>query len=115
MCLVHVWCCLSLDDAIADCCNGWWWGLGPEGPNPLFLQYISVLCHANASLIALQCLHVYLFLIPTWRPIVCTPVPCSHPHLLHPHVDSCPSYRCLLDHILITSLCLRPCSSILYK
>src|SRR5882724_10191070 len=89
--------------------------LGPEGPNPLFLQSISVLWHTNAFLIAPQCPHVYLFMILTWRPFVCAPVPCSHPHLLHPHADSHPSYRCLPDHIPIAYLCLRPCSSILYK
>src|SRR5882724_7487064 len=89
--------------------------LGPEGPNPLFLRSISVLWCANAFLVALQCPHAYLFSIPTRRPFVCIPVPCSHPHLLHLHADSCPSYRCPLDLILIAYLCLRPCGSISYK
>src|SRR5882724_10461452 len=88
---------------------------GPEGPNPLFFQSISILLHANVLLIVLQCPHAYLFSILTWRQIVCAPVPCSHPHLLHPHADSCLSYRCLPDHILIANLCLQPCGSILFK
>src|SRR5882724_5000291 len=79
--------------------------LGPEGPNPLFLQSISVLWCTNALLIAPQCPHVYLFSIPTWRPFVCAPVPCSHPCLLYHHADSRPSYRCLQDHILIACAC----------
>src|SRR5882724_12872032 len=86
--------------------------LGPEVPNPLFLQSISFLWHTNALLIALQCLHVYLFSIPTRRPFVCTPVPSSHPRLLHPHADSRPSYRCLQDLVPISYLCLLPCGSI---
>jgi len=87
----------------------------PEGPNPLFTQSISILLHANTFMIAPQCLYTYLFLIPTQRPIVCAPVSCLHLRPLHPHVDSRPSYRCLLDHILIAYLYLRPSSSILYK
>src|SRR5882724_7213574 len=38
----------------------------------LFLSY----CVLNAFLIVLQCLHMYLFSILTWRLIVCGPVPC---------------------------------------
>src|SRR5882724_6342712 len=72
-------------------------------------------CMLNAFLIALQCPHVYLFSILTQRPIVCAPVPCSHLRPLHPHVDSCPSYRCLPDHVPIVYLYLQPGGSILYK
>src|SRR5882724_8281945 len=79
--------------------------LGPEGPNPLFLQSISVLWHANAFLIAPQCPHMYLFPIPTRRLIVCAPVPCSHPCLLHLNVDSHPIDRCIPDHVPIACAC----------
>src|SRR5882724_5445039 len=58
---------------------------------------------------------MYLFSIPTWRLIVCAPVPCSHPCLLHPHVDSRPSYRCLPDYVPIAYLYLQPGGSIPYK
>ena len=37
---------------------------------------------------------------------MCAPVPCLHPHLPHPHVDSHPSYRCLPDLVPIDYLCL---------
>src|SRR5882724_4325238 len=79
--------------------------LVPEGSNPLFFQSISILLCANSFLIAPQCPHAYLSSILIWRPIGCTPVPCSHPRLLQPHVDSCSSYRCLLDSILIACDC----------
>ena len=61
--------------------------LGPEGSNPPSLPSISILLHANASLIALQQLCTYLLSFLTQRLIVCAPVPCLHPHLFHPHVD----------------------------
>src|SRR5882724_1183488 len=89
--------------------------LGPEGPNPLFFQSISILLHANASLIAPQWSYAYLFSFPTWRPIICTPVPCLHPHLFHPHADSRPSYRYSLASVLIEYMSLQPCGSILYQ
>src|SRR5882724_18424 len=89
--------------------------LGPEGSNPLSFQSISILLHANTSLLAPQWPYSYLLSYPTWRPIVCTPVPCLHPCPLHLHVDSCPSYRCPPASILIAYLSLRPCGSILYK
>src|SRR5882724_8905271 len=89
--------------------------LGPEGPNPLFFQSISILLHANASLIALQWSYMCLSLFLTWRLIVCAPVPCLHPSLLHPHVDSCPSYRYPPVSVLIAYMSLQPCGSILYK
>src|SRR5882724_7427014 len=91
----------------------WTWDL--RVPTLFIFQYISIILPANTSLVALQCSYAYLFSILTWRPIVCTPVPCSHPHPLHPHVDSCHSYRCLPDHVPIADLCLQPCGSILYK
>src|SRR5882724_4078539 len=50
----------------------------------LSFQSISILLHTNASLIALQWLCAYLLSFPTWRLNVCTPVPCLHPHLVHP-------------------------------
>src|SRR5882724_7628005 len=68
----------------------WWpWDLGV--PTLFSLKSISILLHANTSLIALQWSYTYLFSFPTQRLIVCTPVPCLHPHLLHPHADSHPS------------------------
>src|SRR5882724_2299088 len=63
--------------------------LGPEGSNPLSFPSISILLHANASLIAPQQLCMYLLPFPTWRLMVCTPVSYLHPHLLLPCVDSC--------------------------
>src|SRR5882724_1391649 len=86
-----------------------------EGLNPLFFQSISILLHANASLIALQWSYTYLFSILTWRLIVCTLVPCSHPHRFHPHVDSCPSCRYSPASVLIAYGSLQPCGSIPYK
>src|SRR5882724_3656268 len=68
--------------------------LGPEGPNPRSFHSISILLHANASLIALQSSSTSLCSFLTQTPFVCTLVPCSHPHPFQPHVDSCPSYRC---------------------
>jgi len=90
-------------------------GPGPEGPNPLFFQSISILLHANALLIVLQCPHVYLFFDPNSEANCMHPVPCLHPLLLHPHSDSHPSYRCLPDSIPIAYLCLWLCGSIPYK
>src|SRR5882724_9309267 len=84
--------------------------LGPEGPHPLYFQSISILLHANASLIALQCSYVYLLSFPTQRPIVCAPVPCSHPHLFHPHADSHHSYRYPPASVPIAYMSLRPCA-----
>ena len=52
---------------------------GPEGPNPLYFLSISISLHANASLLAPQWSYAYLFSFLTWRPIICTHVPCSHP------------------------------------
>ena len=69
----------------------WTWDL--RVPTLFIFQSISILLCANASLIAPQWSYAYLFSFPTWRPIVCTPVPCSHPCSLHLHVDSHPSYR----------------------
>jgi len=84
----------------------WDWGFQPSAVN-LFLSY---------SILMLLKLLAVSACIPAWiliqRPIACAPVPCSHPHLLHPHVDSHPSYRCCLEHVLIAYLCLRPCGSI---
>src|SRR5882724_9955313 len=71
----------------------WTWDL--RVPTLFIFQSISILLHANTSLIAPQCSYVYLFSTLPRSPIVCAPVPCSHPCLLHPHADSCPSYRCL--------------------
>jgi len=67
----------------------WTWDL--RVPTLFIFQSISILLHADASLIAPQCLYVYLFLILTRRPIVCSPVPCLHPSLLYPHAVSCPT------------------------
>src|SRR5882724_3232932 len=89
--------------------------LGPEGPNSLSFQSIFILLCANTSLIAPQWLYTYLFSFLTWSPIVCTPVPCSHPCLLHPHADSCHSYRYSLASVPIAYMSMQPCGSILYK
>src|SRR5882724_4931150 len=89
--------------------------LGPGGPNPHSFQSISILLHANTSLIAPQCSYAYLFSFLTQRLIVCTPVPCSHPCPLLLHADSCPSYRYPPVSVLIAYVSLRPCSSSLYK
>src|SRR5882724_1592636 len=89
--------------------------LGPEGPNPLFFQSISILLYTNASLIALQQSYTSLCSFLTWRPIVCAPVPCTHPCLFHPHADSQPSYRYPLASILIVYMSLKLCVPILYK
>src|SRR5882724_13521227 len=91
-----------------------WWTWDLRVPTLFIFPSIVTIWHANTSLAAPQGLYAYLFLIPTWRPILCALVPCLHPHLLHPHVDSHPSYRCLPDHIPIVYLCLQPYSSILY-
>src|SRR5882724_2497738 len=89
----------------------WTWDL--RVPTLFLFQSISILLHANTSLIALQCLDMYLFSIPTWRLIVCALGPVHIPHILHPHADSLPSYRCLSYSILIPYMCLQPCGSIL--
>src|SRR5882724_8869533 len=88
--------------------------LGPEGPNPCSFHSISILLHANASLIDPQSSSVSLCSFPTRTPFVCAPVPCSHPCSFQPHVDSCPSYRCSLVPIMIAYVSLRPCGSSLY-
>jgi len=59
-------------------------GPGTWGSQASFLQSMSVLWCANAFPISPQCLHVYLFPIPTQRPIVWAHVPYFHPHLLRP-------------------------------
>src|SRR5882724_3417146 len=89
---------------ISQSLSQWTWDL--RVPTLFIFQSISILLHANTSLIAMQCLYMYLFLIPTWRLIVCTPVPGLHPHLFHPHADSHPSYRCIPDSVLKAYLCL---------
>ena len=81
----------------------------------LFSPNLFILLHANASLIAPQWSYTYLFSFPTWRPNVCTLVPCLHPCLLHPHADSCISYRYPPDSILIAYGFLQPCGTIFYK
>src|SRR5882724_10881291 len=48
-------------------------------PNPLYFQSISILLCANTSFLALQWVYVCLFSFLNQRPIVCAPVPCSHP------------------------------------
>ena len=53
-------------------------------PTLFLFQSISIFLHANTYLLALQSSYMYLFSFPTQRWIVCTPVPCSHPHLFHP-------------------------------
>src|SRR5882724_11512563 len=92
-----------------------WWTWDLRVPTLFLFPYIFIILHADISLAALQGSYTYLLLILTRRPIVCTLVPCLHPHPLHPHVDSCPSHRCPLDNILIDYLCLKPCVLILYK
>src|SRR5882724_3663473 len=89
--------------------------LGPEGPNPCSFQSISILLHANASLIALQSSSTSLCSFLTRNPFVCAPVPCSHPCSFQPHADSRPSYRCSLVPVPIAYASLRPCGSGLYK
>src|SRR5882724_2464733 len=89
--------------------------LGPEGPNPHSFQSISILLHANTSLIAPQVSSTSLCSFPTWTPFVCTSVPCSCPHSFQPHADSRPSYRCSPVSALIVYVSLRPCGSGLYK
>src|SRR5882724_9318651 len=81
----------------------------------LFSPNLFILLHANASLIAPQWSYTYLFSFPIWRPILCAPVPCSQPCLLHPHAASHPSYRYPLASILIAYVSLQPCGSILYQ
>src|SRR5882724_3012761 len=92
-----------------------WWTWDLRGSTLFIFQSISISWHANTPLITPQYSYAYLFSIPTWRLIVCTPVPCSHPSPLHPHADSLHSYRCLPDLIQIAYMCLQPCGSILYK
>src|SRR5882724_9739649 len=89
--------------------------LGPEGPNPRSLHSISILLHANASLIAPQASSASLCSFLTQTPFVCPPVPCSHPHSFQPHADSRPSYRCSPVSIPIAYVSLRPCGCSLYK
>src|SRR5882724_6245749 len=89
--------------------------LGPEGSNPHSFHSISILLHANASLIALQLSSASLYSFPTWTLFVCTPVPCSHPCPFQPHADSLPSYRCHPVSVLIDYLYLQHCGSIPYK
>src|SRR5882724_9774571 len=76
---------------------------GTWGFQPLFL---SILLHANASLIALQCSYTYLISFLTHRLIVCAPVPGSHPHPLLLHADSCLIYRYPPVSIPTSYLCL---------
>src|SRR5882724_6391067 len=88
--------------------------LGPEGPNPHSFQSISILLHANTSLIAPQVSSASLCSFLTWTPFVCTPVPCSHPCSFQPHADSCPSinvlrsfpreYMCHCDPVVLVSI-----------
>src|SRR5882724_758015 len=89
--------------------------LGPEGFNSRSFHSISILLHANASLIALQLSSASLYSFPIWTLFVCAPVPCSHPCSFHPHVYSCPSYRYYPVFVLIDYLCFQPCDSIPYK
>src|SRR5882724_9632130 len=91
---MHHWCHLV----------GWslsWWTWDLRVPTLSIFPSIFIILHANTSLAALQGSYAYLFSIPTQRLIVCTLVPCSHPHPLHPHADSFPSYRCLPSHVPI--------------
>src|SRR5882724_12005017 len=88
--------------------------LGPEDPNPRSFQSISILLHANASLIAPQSSPVSLCSFLTRTPFVCAPVPCLHPCSFQLHVDSRPSYRCSPVPVLIAYVSLRPCGSSLY-
>src|SRR5882724_3323562 len=76
---------------VSQSLSRWTWDL--RVPTLCIFPSIFIILHANTSLAAPQGLYVYLFSIPTQRPIVCALVPCSHPHPLHPHADSCPSYR----------------------
>src|SRR5882724_12194182 len=82
--------------------------LGPEGPNPHYFQSISILLHANDSLIAPQSSSAYLCSFLTWTPFVCAPVPSFHPCPFQPHADSCPSYGCSPVPVLIAYVSLRP-------
>src|SRR5882724_3354640 len=88
--------------------------LGPEGPKPHSFHSISILLHANASLIAPQLSPMSLCSFLTRTPFVCAPVPCSHPHSFQLHVDSCPNYRCSPVPVPIAYMSLRPCGSSLY-
>src|SRR5882724_638457 len=88
--------------------------LGPEGSNPLSFQSISILLHANASLIAPQLASTSLCSFLTRSLFACAPVSCSHPCLFHPHADSCPSYRYSPVPVPIAYMSLRPCSSSIY-
>ena len=64
------------------------WGFQPS----LFSLHFHLIA-TDASLIALQLLHVCLLSFLTWRLTVCVPVSCLHPSLLSPHVDSHHSCR----------------------
>src|SRR5882724_10376080 len=71
--------------------------------------FLSNLFSSNGILMLLNCSAVSAC-VPVLNPnseadCMC-PVPCLHPHLLQPHVDSCHSYRCLLDSVPIAYLCL---------
>ena len=93
-----------------------WWTCDLRVPtNPLYFHSISITLCANASFLAPWWPYTYLFSFPTWRLIVCAPVPCLHPSPLHLHVDSCPSYRYPSVSIPIAYVSLQPCGSILYK
>jgi len=90
-----------------------WWTWDLTVPTLFILNLFSL--HANTSLIALQQSYAYLFSFPTWRPIVFTPVLCSHPHLFHLHVDSRLSYRYPPASVPIVYVSLWSCGSVLYK
>src|SRR5882724_4157024 len=83
--------------------------LGPEGFNPRSFHSISILLHANTSLIAPQLSSASLYSFPIQTLFVCTPVLCSHPCSFHPHVDSRLSYRYYLVFVPIDYLCFQPC------
>src|SRR5882724_5646679 len=88
--------------------------LDPEGPNPHSFHSISILLHANASLIALQSSPASLCSFPTRTPFVCAPVPCLHSRSSQLHADSRPNYKCSPVPVPIAYVTLRPCGSSLY-
>src|SRR5882724_1129106 len=88
--------------------------LDPEVPNPHSFHSISILLHANASLISPQLSPASLCSFPTRTPFVCAPVPCSHSRSFQLHADSCPNYKCSPVPVLIAYMTLRPCGSSLY-
>src|SRR5882724_5737132 len=90
-------------------------GLGPDCSNPCSFSSISILLKTDTSLIALQKLCTYLLSFPTQRLTVCTPVSCSCPCLLPPHVDSYHSYRYPWAPIPIAYVSLKPCGLNPYK